>query len=70
MENLIPATSQNKRVLIDAVDRLQESNLTSYETALDFAFNAFERVSERSLRLFGLITKFYLHLLYILYVVL
>lgn len=44
MDSLVPATSQNKRVLLDAVDRLHESNLTSYETALEFAYDAFQRV--------------------------
>ncbi|XP_052120418.1 voltage-dependent calcium channel subunit alpha-2/delta-2 isoform X3 [Frankliniella occidentalis] len=46
MDSLVPATSQNKRVLLDAVDRLHESNLTSYETALEFAYDAFQRFSE------------------------
>ncbi|XP_034239825.1 voltage-dependent calcium channel subunit alpha-2/delta-2-like isoform X2 [Thrips palmi] len=46
LDSLVPATSQNKRVLLDAVDRLHESNLTSYETALEFAYDAFQRFSE------------------------
>ncbi|KAK3927676.1 Voltage-dependent calcium channel subunit alpha-2/delta-2 [Frankliniella fusca] len=46
MDSLVPATSQNKRVLLDAVDRLHESNLTSYETALEFAYDAFQRFAE------------------------
>ena len=45
LDSLLPATSQNKRILLDAVDRLHESNLTSYETALEFAYEAFQRVS-------------------------
>lgn len=39
------ATAQMRRLLGDAVERLTESNLTSYTTALDFAFEEFRKVS-------------------------
>lgn len=38
------ATAQVRRLLSDAVERLNESNLTSYTAALDFAFDAFKKV--------------------------
>lgn len=44
IDTLVQATAQNRRLLSDAVERLTESNLTSYTAALDFAFEAFRRV--------------------------
>jgi hypothetical protein len=32
-------------MLFDAVDQLQEGNLTSYANALEFAFESFKKVS-------------------------
>ncbi|KAF4525353.1 hypothetical protein B566_EDAN007835 [Ephemera danica] len=44
LNTLLQATSHHKRMLFDAVDQLQEGNLTSYANALEFAFEAFKKV--------------------------
>ncbi|KAL0274489.1 UNVERIFIED_CONTAM: hypothetical protein PYX00_006895 [Menopon gallinae] len=46
LDTLIQATAQIRRLLSDAVERLTESNLTSYTAALDFAFDAFRKFDE------------------------
>ncbi|XP_046405840.1 voltage-dependent calcium channel subunit alpha-2/delta-2-like isoform X2 [Ischnura elegans] len=47
LNTLVQATSYHKGLLYDAVDQLQEGNLTSYATALEFAFEAFRKFEER-----------------------
>ncbi|KAK6622585.1 hypothetical protein RUM43_008427 [Polyplax serrata] len=46
LNTLMQATAQMRRLLGDAVERLTESNLTSYTTALDFAFEEFRKFDE------------------------
>ncbi|XP_071440117.1 voltage-dependent calcium channel subunit alpha-2/delta-2-like isoform X2 [Hetaerina americana] len=47
LNTLVQATSYHKGLLYDAVDQLQEGNLTSYATALEFAFEAFRKFEGR-----------------------
>lgn len=43
LNTLVQANTRNKRLLFDGIDRIEAHYVASYDTALQFAFEAFER---------------------------